>query len=87
MGTDEGAKAPSYRNIAANDPENSRACRPSFEPPLHLRDQYMQEEMDISKESNTDVESSHPKAARVWIPENVSLKPRLRPGMSSKPPG
>jgi len=42
--------------------------QPSFEPPLHLRDQYMQEEMDISKESNKDVESPHPKAAHAWIP-------------------
>jgi hypothetical protein len=62
-------KAPSYRNAATNDPENSRAHRPSFEPPLHMREQYLQEEMDGSKESNMDAESSHPKEAWVWIPE------------------
>jgi hypothetical protein len=28
----------------------------------------MQEEMEISKESNTEAESSHPKVDQVWIP-------------------
>jgi hypothetical protein len=29
----------------------------------------MQEDMDIRNESNTDVESSHPKSSQAWIPE------------------
>jgi hypothetical protein len=67
MGTEGGVKSPSYCNVTTNDPKNSQAHRPSFELPLHLRDQYLQEEMDINKDSNMDVESSHPKETRAWI--------------------
>jgi hypothetical protein len=69
MSVEGGAEAPSYRNIAVNDPQNVRAHRPSFEPPQHLRDQYMQDEMQGGYiGTNMDAETSHPKAARAWIP-------------------
>jgi hypothetical protein len=62
-------KSPSYRNTATNDLENTRARYPTFEPPLHMQEQYLQEEMDGRKETNMDAESFHPKASRVWIPD------------------
>jgi hypothetical protein len=34
---------------------------------LHLREQYLQEETNGIKGTNTDVESSHPREAWVWI--------------------
>ena len=36
MGTKGGVKTPSYCNATTNDPENARAHRPSFAPPLHM---------------------------------------------------
>jgi hypothetical protein len=82
MTAEGGAKAPSYRNIAANDPENVRARRSSFEPPPHLREQYLQEEMHGSTGTNMDAETSHPKAARPGYQGNAFCKPRLHPDTS-----
>jgi hypothetical protein len=62
-------KTPSYRNVVANDPENSHARPLSFEPPLHLSEQYLEEYTDGGKGENMEAKFSHPKSAQVWIPK------------------
>jgi len=68
MKVDGEVKTPSYCNTTTNDLENSCSHRPPFEPPPHLWDQYLQDEIDGSKGTSMDAKSSHPKDARVWIP-------------------
>jgi hypothetical protein len=42
--------------------------RPSFEPPQHLREKFLQDEMNNNTGTNMDAETSHPKVARAWLP-------------------
>jgi len=68
MTTEEGAEAPSYCNIATNDPQNSCTRRPSFELPQHLHEQFLQDEMNKGTTTHMDANTSHPKVARSWLP-------------------
>jgi hypothetical protein len=78
-GNRRGVKSPSYRNVVAKDPKNLQVRRLTFEPPLHPRDQFLQEEIEISKYSNIDDESSHPKSAQDWIPRKCIPQASVAP--------
>lgn len=49
-----------------NDRSGTRAKRPSFEPPLQLRDQLLAREQGLRREIDVEANTSHPKAPRGW---------------------
>jgi hypothetical protein len=68
MSTGEGGKPPSYNDIAASDRSGTRAKRPAFEPPVHLREQLFTQEQSLSKEMELEPSTSHPQASKNWLP-------------------
>ena len=68
MGSGDGGKAPSYSDIAANDKAGSRAKRPAFEPPEHMREQLFTQEQAFSKEMELEPSTSHMQAPKNWLP-------------------
>jgi hypothetical protein len=79
MATKEGEDAPSYRNITVNDMHNAHACIPSFKPLQHLRDKFLQDEMNNNTRTHMDAETSHPKVARAWLPGKCILQTQMTP--------
>jgi len=61
-------KVPSYRNVTTNENDDAPARRPPFEPPLHLCNQFLQDEEDPEKGAGMDAEPSHPKYSRILAP-------------------
>jgi hypothetical protein len=68
MSTGEGGKPPSYSDMAANDRTGTRAKRPAFEPPVHLREQLFSQEQSLGKEMELEPSSSNPQASKNWLP-------------------
>jgi hypothetical protein len=68
MSSEGGVKTPSYRNVTANEMDGARARRMPFEPLSHLCEQFLQDEQGQENETGMDVESSHPKSSRIWVP-------------------
>jgi hypothetical protein len=69
MHSEEGGEPPSYNNITTNDRLGTREKCPSFEPPLHLRDQLLSREQGLKKEMDVEASTSHPKAPHGWEPK------------------
>jgi len=59
----EGARAPSYSNVTANDPKGTKSSWLNFEPSLHMRQKLHEDKLNKGKAMEVEVESSHPKVA------------------------
>jgi hypothetical protein len=68
MSNGEGKQSPLYCNVVSRKPFGAHGLQPPFKLLQQQRDQAYHEESNKGKEMEVEVEFSHPKVARAFVP-------------------